>query len=158
MVLSHLAHIDIGLRLRLRSAIQQVHRFPIPLYDLEDEVCRKLSELGRLAAEKAWQLLPKLLARFGYDKKLRERGYLTPNEIGKLRNAIREHLKDILKQIDELVWKLLTNDKVRTYLKTNLTPNELDKEIEKVKEESNRRVAEYMKDRKGKSILDYLYK
>jgi hypothetical protein len=43
----------------------------------------------------------------GYDKRLKERGALMPQEVATLRRDIRERLKDIIKQIDDLVIELL---------------------------------------------------
>ncbi len=48
-------------------------------------------------------MLPQLLSARGYDKRLKERGVLTPQEVGILRRDIRERLRDIIQQIDDLV-------------------------------------------------------
>lgn len=81
--------------------------FPIPKFDPNNPDHKCLAELGRKASEEACKILPELLAKFGYDKKLKEHGTLTPQEVGRLRQAIRDHLKDVLKEIDDLVVKLL---------------------------------------------------
>ncbi len=52
-------------------------------------------------------MLPALLSELGYEKKLRERGYLLPNEVGRLRQKIREQLGEILQEIDELTRQIL---------------------------------------------------
>lgn len=64
---------------------------------------RELAELGREAARRAYKLLPGLLKRFGYDARLKSRGYLTPQEVGRLRSAVRDALEDLLSRINELV-------------------------------------------------------
>jgi hypothetical protein len=66
-----------------------------------------LSELGREATRRACEALPKLLKELGYDEKLAERGYLTPNEVGRLRDAVREELRDSLEEINKLTVELL---------------------------------------------------
>jgi len=80
--------------------------FPIPKYNENNDVHRKLAVLGKEASEKVCNILPNLLKEYGYDKKLKEHGTLLPQEVGRLRSAIREEIKDILDQIDELVLQL----------------------------------------------------
>jgi hypothetical protein len=77
--------------------------FSIPRYNPSNEVHRKLVELGKKASEIAQRMLPQLLSARGYDKRLKERGVLTPQEVGILRRDIRERLRDIVQQIDDLV-------------------------------------------------------
>lgn len=48
-----------------------------------------------------------MLRKYGYDVRLRQRGFLTPQEVGRVRNAIREGLEDILNEIDKLVLEIL---------------------------------------------------
>jgi hypothetical protein len=81
--------------------------FPIPGYDSGNEVHRRLAELGKKASEIAQSKLPQLLSARGYDKKLKERGALMPQEVATLRRDVREMLDDITKQIDDLVIELL---------------------------------------------------
>jgi hypothetical protein len=81
--------------------------FPIPRYDPSNEVRRRLAELGRKASEIAQRILPQLLSVRGYDERLKERGVLMPQEVATLRRDIRERLKDIIEQIDDLVIELL---------------------------------------------------
>jgi len=81
--------------------------FPIPRYDPSNEVHKRLAELGKKASEVAQRILPQLLSVRGYDKRLKERGVLMPQEVAALRRDIRERLKDIIKQIDDLVIELL---------------------------------------------------
>lgn len=69
---------------------------------------RELAELGREAARRAYKLLPGLLKRFGYDARLKSRGYLTPQEVGRLRSAVRDALEDLLSRINELVIEILS--------------------------------------------------
>lgn len=98
--------------------------FPIPKYDPSNELHRKLAELGKRASERARELLPDILRKLGYDAKLRQRGFLMPQEVGRIRTALREALSDILSEIDNLVIELLgMGSKEETglmkYLKSN---------------------------------------
>jgi len=93
-----------------RHFVKKPLEFPIPKYKPEDEVHRKLTELGKKASELAQRVLPQLLNARGYDKRLKERGVLTKNEVGVLRGDIRERLADIIKQIDDLVVELLKTE------------------------------------------------
>jgi len=81
--------------------------FPIPKYDPNNEIHKRLSELGKKASEIAQRLLPLILSQHGYDKKLAERGVLMPQEVATVRREIRERLKDLIQQIDDLVVELL---------------------------------------------------
>jgi hypothetical protein len=81
--------------------------FPIPRYDPNNDVHRCLSELGRKASEIVQRLLPQILSQREYDRKLTERGALTPQEVATVRREIRERLKAIIQQIDDLVVELL---------------------------------------------------
>ena len=83
--------------------------FPIPKFDGNNSLHVQLSELGKKAAEKAYEVLPRILKEKGYDKKLQERGTLVPTEVANLRTSIREEIKDLLDQIDELVLNLLSS-------------------------------------------------
>ncbi len=83
--------------------------FPIPRYNPSDPIHRRLAELGRSATEKANKILPELLNALGYDRRLKERGCLMPQEVARLREEIRNHLKDIINEIDGLVMRLLTS-------------------------------------------------
>jgi len=100
--------------------------FPIPRYDPSDEVHKRLAELSKKASEIAQNILPQLLIARGYDKKLRERGVLTPQEVGTLRKDIRNHLRDIIQQIDDLVIELL-----KTSVSKNTGAGSLDKYFKK---------------------------
>jgi Mg2+ and Co2+ transporter CorA len=84
--------------------------FPIPRYNPSNEVHRRLAELGKKASEIAQRILPQLLSMRGYDERLKERGALMPQEVATLRRDIRERLKDIIKQIDDLVIELLKTE------------------------------------------------
>jgi hypothetical protein len=90
-----------------RHIHKKVLELPIPRFDPNDPIHRRLAELGRLASERACKALPKLLAMLGYDRKLRERGTLLPIEVARLRQAIRDELKDIISGIDDLVSQIL---------------------------------------------------
>uniref|UniRef100_A0A7J2TBJ4 site-specific DNA-methyltransferase (adenine-specific) n=1 Tax=Ignisphaera aggregans TaxID=334771 RepID=A0A7J2TBJ4_9CREN len=81
--------------------------FPIPKYDPNNEIHKRLSELGKKASEIAQRLLPLILSQHEYDKKLAERGVLMPQEVATVRREIRERLKDLIQQIDDLVVELL---------------------------------------------------
>jgi hypothetical protein len=81
--------------------------FPIPKYNPDNEVHKRLAELGRKASEIAERVLPELLSSRGYDERLRERGALMPQEVATLRRDIRRRLGEVLKQIDDLVIELL---------------------------------------------------
>jgi hypothetical protein len=88
--------------------------FPIPRYNPSNEVHRKLAELGKKASEAAQHILPQLLSRRGYDERLKERSVLMPQEVATLRRDISERLKDIIKQIDDLVIELLKTGSTAT--------------------------------------------
>ncbi len=81
--------------------------FPIPKYNPHNDIHRRLAELGRIASTTAYKAIPHVLKRLGYDVRLRQRGFLTPQEVGRLRSAIREELRDVLDEIDRLVLKIL---------------------------------------------------
>ena len=81
---------------------------PIPRYDPNNDLHRKLAELGKRAAKRAYELLPEILRELGYDTKLKQRGFLMPQEVGRLRSALREELNEILNDIDSLVIELLS--------------------------------------------------
>jgi len=99
--------------------------FPIPRYDLSNTIHRRLSELGEKATQKAYEVLPDILRELGYDAKLKQRGYLEPQEVGRVRSAMREALSDILREIDNLVVELLmTSSKEEAGLSKWLKPKE----------------------------------
>jgi len=99
--------------------------FPIPRYDPGNTIHRRLSELGEKATQKAYEVLPDILRKLGYDVKLKQRGYLEPQEVGRVRSAIREALSDILREIDNLVIELLgVSSKEETGLSRWLKPKE----------------------------------
>jgi len=81
--------------------------FPIPKYDENNDLHRRLAELGKMAYERAWSILGMLLDK-KYVKILKDKGFLDYNELGELRDEIREQLNDILAEIDSLVLKLLS--------------------------------------------------
>jgi hypothetical protein len=80
--------------------------FPIPKYNPNNPIHKKLSEFGRKGCEIANQILPQILKEHGYDKKLVERGTLVPQEVATVRKNLKERLKDLIEQIDSLVIEL----------------------------------------------------
>jgi hypothetical protein len=100
--------------------------FPIPRYKPDDEVHRRLAELGKKASEIAENILPKFLNKRSYDRRLREKGVLTPQEVGTIRRDIRNHLRDIIQQIDDLVIELF-----KTSVTKNTGARSLDKYYKK---------------------------
>ena len=81
--------------------------FPIPKYDRDNPLHRMLAELGRRASERAVAELPKKLRKLGLEGQLKNQGYLTPNQVGRLRREIRNAISDVLEEIDKLVDQLL---------------------------------------------------
>lgn len=98
--------------------------FPIPKYDPNNDLHRRLAELGKRASERARELLPDILRKLGYDAKLRQQGFLMPQEVGRVRTALREALSDILSEIDKLTIEILEMESkeetgLMKYLKNN---------------------------------------
>jgi len=85
--------------------------FPIPKFNRNNDIHKQLSELGKKAAKKAYNVLPKILKERGYDVRLKTRGTLVPTEVANLRAAIREELLEELNEIDELVKELFISFK-----------------------------------------------
>ena len=93
--------------------------FPIPRYESNNPVHRRLSELGREAREVVCRELDRVLKELGYlniVKNYYDYMYgissggrpLAPNQVGRLRDYIRENaVRDILAEIDQLVVQLL---------------------------------------------------
>lgn len=81
--------------------------FPIPKYSPENDVHRELVALGKKARESACNSLEAILKRLGLYNTLRERGYLTIQEVARLRGAIRKELSTIIQRIDDKVKSLL---------------------------------------------------
>ena len=99
--------------------------FPIPRYDPNNSIHRRLCELGKMATQEAYRVLPDILRELGYDTKLKQREYLEPQEVGRIRSAIREVLSDILREIDNLVVEvLMTSSREETGLSKWLKPKE----------------------------------
>ena len=105
--------------------------FPIPKFDPDNEMHRKLSELGREASERARRILPKLLKKFGYDKRLKERGCLMPQEVARLRKVIKEGLKDLIEEIDKLVMELFMEAGMKRDVLTTVRTRRRRKEAER---------------------------
>jgi hypothetical protein len=96
--------------------------FPIPRYDFNNQVHRRLSELGKEAREVVCRELDRVLKELGYLNIVKNYyGYmygissggqvkpLAPNQVGRLRDYIRENVvKDILAETDQLVAQLLS--------------------------------------------------
>jgi SAM-dependent methyltransferase len=84
--------------------------FPIPKFSRKNTIHRQLSELGMRATAKAFKILPELLERRGYGKKLEERGTLVPMEVATLRGDMREELSEELDKINEIVVELFSDE------------------------------------------------
>jgi len=106
-----------------RHIVKKPLEFPIPKYDPNNPIHRRLSELGREAKEVVCRELNSVLQELGYSSVVD--GYynymygysssgeqarpLTPNQVGRLRDHIRENvIRDILAEIDQLVTQLLS--------------------------------------------------
>jgi hypothetical protein len=93
--------------------------FPIPRYDFDNQVHRRLSELGKEAREVVCRELDRVLKELDYLNMVKNYysymyGFssggrpLAPNQVGRLRDYIRENvMRDILAEIDRLVIQLL---------------------------------------------------
>lgn len=92
-----------------RHIVKKPLEFPIPKYNPSSPLHRRLSELGRAASERVRQALPGVLAELGYDRKLRERGTLVPTEVARLRDKVREVVRNLLNEIDPLALELLSS-------------------------------------------------
>jgi hypothetical protein len=97
--------------------------FPIPKYDPNNPIHRRLSELGREAREVVCRGLNRVLQElgylgivnnyynymYGYSSSGEQVRPLTPNQVGRLRDHIRDNvIGDILAEIDQLVAQLLS--------------------------------------------------
>jgi hypothetical protein len=93
--------------------------FPIPRYESNNPVHRRLSEFSREAREVVCRELDRVLKELGY-RNIVDNYYdymygfssggrpLAPNQVGRLRDYIRENVvRDILAEIDRLVIQLL---------------------------------------------------
>jgi len=89
--------------------------FPIPKYNEKNRIHKRLSELGRFAADKAWKTLTSILKEKGYDKKLEERGTLVPTEVANLREAMRGELINEIEEIDKLTLELFKSLKLKKH-------------------------------------------
>lgn len=89
-----------------RHVVKKPLELPIPKYDPSRH--SDLAELGEKAREKACGELEYTLKKLGIYNVVKNRGYLTPNDVGRLREAVRESLKPILAKIDERVRQILT--------------------------------------------------
>jgi hypothetical protein len=105
-----------------RHIVKKPLEFPIPRYESDNPVHRRLSELGKEAREAVCRELDRVLKELGYrnivnnyyDYMNGSRGGgqirpLAPNQVGRLRDYIRENVvRDILAEIDQLVAQLLS--------------------------------------------------
>ncbi|MFP3316639.1 MAG: hypothetical protein RXN91_09900, partial [Caldivirga sp.] len=97
--------------------------FPIPQYDSNNPIHRRLSELGREAKEVVCKELNSVLQELGYlgivnnyynymygsSSSGEQARPLTPNQVGRLRDYIRDNvIGDILTEVDQLVVQLLS--------------------------------------------------
>ena len=93
--------------------------FPIPRYESNNQVHRRLSELGKEAREAVCRELDRAFKELGYLNVVNYYSYmygfssggqvrpLAPNQVGRLRDYIRENVvRDILAEIDQLVAQL----------------------------------------------------
>jgi hypothetical protein len=104
-----------------RHIVKKPLEFPIPRYESNNPVHRRLSELGKEARETVCRELDRVLKELDYwdivnsyygymhsisrDEQVRP---LAPNQVGRLRDYIRENVvRDILAEIDQLVIQLL---------------------------------------------------
>ena len=79
-----------------RHICMKVWELPIPAYGESKSSHRELAELGMACAEKVKKILPGL-----------ETKDITPGKIGRLRNEVRKRLADELKEIDEIVKRII---------------------------------------------------
>jgi hypothetical protein len=79
-----------------RDIHKKVWELPIPTYKEEKREHRELAQFGIDCAEKVKKLLPEL-----------ETKDITPGKIGRLRNEVRERLKEELAEIDGIVKKVM---------------------------------------------------
>jgi len=103
-----------------RHIVKKPLEFPIPRYESNNPVHRRLSELGREAREVVCRELDRMLKELGYWNTVNNYysymyGFssggrpLAPNQVGRLRDYIRENVvRDILAEIDQLVAQLLS--------------------------------------------------
>jgi hypothetical protein len=97
--------------------------FPIPQYDPNNPIHRRLSELGREAKEVVCRGLNRVLQElgylgivnnyynymYGYSSGAEQSRPLMPNQVGRLRDYIRDNvIRDILAEVDQLVVQLLS--------------------------------------------------
>jgi hypothetical protein len=104
-----------------RHIVKKPLEFPIPRYESNNPMHRRLSELGREARDVVCRELDRVLKELGYlniVKNYYDYIYgissggqvrpLAPNQVGRLRDYIRENVvRDILAEIDQLVVQLL---------------------------------------------------
>jgi hypothetical protein len=104
-----------------RHIVKKPLEFPIPRYESNNQVHRRLSELGKEARETVCRELDRVLKELDYWNIVNNYyGYmhgissgeqvrpLAPNQVGRLRDYIRENVvRDILAEIDRLVIQLL---------------------------------------------------
>jgi len=103
-----------------RHIVKKPLEFPIPRYESNNPVHRRLSELGKEAREAVCRELDRAFKELGYLNVVNYYSYmygfssggqvrpLAPNQVGRLRDYIRENVvRDILAEIDQLVIQLL---------------------------------------------------
>jgi len=83
-----------------RGIKKKVLELPIPEYNPNNPIHKRLVELGIEGTKRVKEHLPKILNKY--------RGkVITPSIVGKIRNEIRKIIEDIVKEIDNLVLELL---------------------------------------------------
>jgi hypothetical protein len=113
-----------------RHIMKKPLELPIPRYDSNNPVHKKLAELGMKARDLVRRKLDEILKDLGYYNQVKkyynyvygcgkeEAEPLSPGQVGRLRDRIRKdrEMKDILDEIDRLVSELLTVKRSNTLL------------------------------------------
>ncbi|MEM2260616.1 MAG: N-6 DNA methylase [Candidatus Methanomethylicaceae archaeon] len=92
-----------------RGIQKKVLELPIPKFDAKNELHIRLATLGKLASKKAQKKLEEILER-----EYKNIVYLKPQYITRIRKEIREYIKDELKEIDEIVQRILKEFKTNS--------------------------------------------
>ena len=90
-----------------RHFVKKPLEFPIPKFNQANDIHKELADLGRKAREAACGSLYRILKELGLLSRLEERGYLTPQEMARVRETVRRELAPIIQKIDRGVKQLL---------------------------------------------------